>query len=81
MLLACMQGFIGVVGVDYQPAFHINKEFALELGWFVKSVKDTYGLGPNLIMEPMNDSMPPPKDVDSSDQFIGKSLTMTNSSD
>jgi len=70
-------------GDDYFPYLYINKELALEMGWFVKINETSYGLGPNLIMEPLNDSMPLPKDVESSGlhYWIGthdkKSITLT----
>ena len=48
----------------YHPTFYVNKEFALEMGWFVEKGEDTYDLGPNLSMEIHNDEMPVPVDTD-----------------
>ena len=55
-----VQNITGMVGVDYYPALYINKELALEMGWFVKRGSLSYGLGPNLVMEALNDEMPLP---------------------
>jgi len=49
---------------EYHPAFYISKDFALEMGWFVEREENTYDLGPNLVMEVHNDTMPVPVDTD-----------------
>ena len=51
-------------GRDSIPAFYMNKDLALDMGWFVETGENTFKLGPNLVMEPPNDTMPAPYDVE-----------------
>jgi len=51
-------------GEEYFPNLYVDKDFALEMGWFVEKGEDTYDLGPNLVMEVLNDEMPVPVDND-----------------
>ena len=44
---------------NFYPSFHINKEFALEMGWFEKSGD----LGSNLVIKVANDIVPEPPDT------------------
>jgi len=48
---------------DYSPNLHVSSDFAVEMGWFLDKGNDVYELGPNLMMEPVNDTMPQPKDI------------------
>jgi len=59
-----LQTIRGSSGVEYFPNFYVNKEYALQMGWFVEKRENHYGLGPNLVMEVQNDEMPLPLDVD-----------------
>ena len=44
---------------NFYPSFHINKEFALEMGWF----KESGDLGSNLVIEVADDIVPSPPDT------------------
>ena len=44
---------------NFYPSFHINKEFALEMGWF----KENGDLGSNLVIEVADDIVPAPPDT------------------
>jgi len=73
-----VQRIEGSSDAEYYPNSYVNKEFALEMGWFVEKSEDTYGLGPNLVMETLDDKMPRPSDIDPLDpeyKFIRLTLT------
>ena len=59
-------------GKDHYPAFYINLDLALAMGWLVKS-GDAYLLGPNLTIEVPGGKIPVPVDTttasSSGDQF------------
>ena len=65
---------------DYRPKFYVNKEFALEMGWFVEKGGNTVGLGPNLVMEIHDDEMPVPVDTDAKDEYYWKVTSGVSSS-
>ena len=52
--------------------FYLNKEFALEMGWFVEKGGNTVGLGPNLVIEIQDDVIPVPVDTDPIDEYYWK---------
>ena len=47
-------------GGNYYPSFHIKAELAVAMGWFVYKGNNNYGLGPNLILEIPDGSIPNP---------------------
>ena len=47
---------------NFYPSFHINKDFALEMGWFKKR-GDEYDLSSNLVIEAPNDIVSAPPDT------------------
>ena len=48
---------------NYYPSFHINPELAVAMGWFVYKGNNNYGLGPNLILEIPDGTIPNPIDL------------------
>ena len=65
---------------DYRPKFYVNKEFALEMGWFVEKGGNTYGLGPNLGIEIHDDEIPVPVDTDPVNEYYWMVKTGPSSS-
>ena len=47
---------------NFYPSFSVNKDFALEMGWFKKS-GNKYDLGSNLVIEVTDDIVPSPPDT------------------
>ena len=47
----------------YYPKFYINAPLALAMGWFVDKGGNSYGLGPNLILEIPDGAIPDPIDL------------------
>ena len=50
-------------GGTYYPSFHIKKELAEAMGWFVNRGNDSFDLGPNLILEIPDGAIPNPIDL------------------
>ena len=50
-------------GGDYYPSFHIKTELVVAMGWFVNKVGTNYDLGPNLILEIPDGTIPNPIDL------------------
>ena len=51
------------IGSLYYPAFFVDAEFAVEMGWFKDLGNDKYGIGPNLTIEIPNGTIPIPIDT------------------
>ena len=47
----------------YYPTFHIKSELAVAMGWFVHKGGKNFGLGPNLILEIPDGTVPNPIDL------------------
>ena len=50
---------------SYHPAFYINADLAVDMGWFVNKGDNNYALGPNLTIEIPNGDIPTPTDITS----------------
>ena len=48
---------------SYYPAFFVNANLAVDMGWFKKNADDKYVLGPNLAIEVPNGVIPTPIDT------------------
>ena len=47
----------------YYPKFYINAALAVAMGWFVHNYGNSYGLGPNVILEIPDGAIPDPIDL------------------
>ena len=50
---------------SYFPAFFINADLAVDMGWFIKKGNNNYALGPNLTIEIPDGVIPSPTDITS----------------
>ena len=50
---------------SYYPAFFINAELGVDMGWFINKGNNNYALGPNLTIEICNGTIPTPADITS----------------